>query len=77
VANLFALAAGIAQGTPRAAATMLPLEKQEVRVFVCGCNNATDRPKQPAADNKVKDTKVSGWPKITWSFFQPTKCSTL
>jgi hypothetical protein len=26
--------------------------------FVCGCNNATDRPKQPASDNKLKDAKV-------------------
>jgi hypothetical protein len=26
--------------------------------FACGCNNATDAPKQPAADNKLKDAKV-------------------
>src|SRR5262245_2695872 len=26
--------------------------------FVCGCNNATDHPKQPAADDKPKDGKV-------------------
>ena len=26
--------------------------------FICGCNNATDRPNQPAADNKPKDAKV-------------------
>lgn len=29
-----------------------------VFAFVCGCNNATDRPKQPAADDKGKDAKV-------------------
>jgi hypothetical protein len=27
-------------------------------VFVCGCNNATDRPEQPTADDKPKDAKV-------------------
>jgi hypothetical protein len=26
--------------------------------LVCGCNNATDRPKQPAADDKPKDANV-------------------
>ena len=27
--------------------------------FVCGCNNATERPKQPAVDEKPKDAKVN------------------
>jgi hypothetical protein len=26
--------------------------------LVCGCNNATDRPNQPATDNMAKDAKV-------------------
>ena len=26
--------------------------------FVCGCNNTTDQPKRPAADDKAKDAKV-------------------
>jgi hypothetical protein len=26
--------------------------------FACGCNNATDPPKQPATDNKLRDAKV-------------------
>lgn len=29
-----------------------------VFAFICGCNNATDPPKQPAGDSKLKDAKV-------------------
>jgi hypothetical protein len=29
-----------------------------VIAFICGCNNATDRPKQPASDNKPKEGKA-------------------
>jgi hypothetical protein len=38
---------------------MLPrLTVLVVFALVCGCNNATDPPKQPAADNKLKDATV-------------------